>query len=74
MSAGAGEKRRRVVVLVANDASGVLRALDPSRELIEAAARMVEADRTDGNGPWRKLTARITPKPDGGATLNVDVL
>ncbi len=74
ISAGSGEKRRLVVVLVANDASGVLRALDPSRELIEAAARMVEADRTDGNGPWRKLTARITPKPDGGATLNVDVL
>jgi hypothetical protein len=74
ISAGSGEKRRLVVVLVANDASGMLRALDPSRELVEAAARMVEADRTDGNGPWRKLTARITPKPDGGATLNVDVL
>ena len=74
ISAGSGEKRRLVVVLVANDASGMLRALDPSRELVEAAARMVETDRTDGNGPWRKLTARITPKPDGGATLNVDVL
>ena len=74
MSAGSGEKRRLVVLLVANDASGMLRALDPSRELVEAAARMVEADRTDGNGPWRKLTAHIKPKPDGGATLNVDVL
>ena len=74
VSAGSGEKRRLVVLLVANDASGMLRALDPSRELVEAAARMVEADRADGNGPWRKLTARITPKPDGGATLNVDVL
>jgi len=74
ISAGSGEKRRLVVVLVANDASGMLRALDPSRELVEAAARMVEADRTDGNGAWRKLTARVTPKPDGGATLHVDVL
>lgn len=74
ISAGSGEKRRLVVLLVANDASGMLRALDPSRELVEAAARMVEADRADGNGPWRKLTARVTPKPDGGATLNVDVL
>ena len=74
VSAGSGEKRRLVVVLVANDATGMLRALDPARELVEAAARMVEADRTDGNGPWRKLTARITPKPDGGATLHVDVI
>ena len=74
ISAGSGEKRRLVVLLVANDASGLLRALDPSRDLVEAAARMVEADRADGNGPWRKLTARVTPKPDGGATLNVDVL
>ncbi len=74
ISSGSGEKRRLVVLLVANDATGMLRALDPSRELVEAAARMVEADRSDGNGPWRKLTARIAPKPDGGATLNVDVL
>lgn len=67
-------KRRLVVTLVAVDASGVLRALDPSHELVEATARMVEADQADGNGPWRKLSARITPKPDGGATLNVDVI
>jgi hypothetical protein len=73
-SVASGEKRRLIVLLVALDASGVLRAIDPSRELIEAAARMVEADRNDGNGPWRKLSARVTPKPDGGATLNVDVI
>jgi hypothetical protein len=69
-----GEKRPAVVTLVAVDAGGVLRALDPSHDLVEAAIRMVEADRNDGNGPWRKLTARVTPKPDGGATLHVDVI
>jgi hypothetical protein len=74
VSSGAAEKRRLVVLLVANDASGTLRAIDPSRDLVELAARMVEADRDDGNGPWRKLSARIKPKPDGGATLNVDVI
>jgi hypothetical protein len=71
---GDGPSRRLGVLLVAVDASGVLRALDPTTELVEAAGRMVEADRQDGNGPWRKLSARITPKPDGGATLHVDVI
>ncbi|MDF2697450.1 MAG: hypothetical protein K0S65_5833 [Labilithrix sp.] len=69
-----GEKQRLVVLLAANDAIGVIRAIDPPSELVEAAARMVVADRRDGNGVWRKLSARITPKPDGGATLNVDVI
>jgi hypothetical protein len=74
VSNAAGEKCRLVVLLAANDASGKLRALDPSRELVELTARMVETDRNDGNGPWRKLSVRVTPKPDGGATLNVDVI
>lgn len=68
------EKRRLVVMLVAVDEGGILRSLDPSSELVDVAARMVEADRADGNGPWRKLSARISPKADGGATLNVDVV
>ena len=67
-------KRRLVVQLVALDVTGMLRALDPPTSLIEATARMIEADEKDGNGPWRKLSARITPKPDGGATLHVDVI
>jgi hypothetical protein len=62
------------VFLVASDASGALHAIDVPAELLDAAARLVEADRVDGNGTWRKLSARISPKPDGGATLNVDVL
>jgi len=69
-----GASRRLVVMLAVVDEAGVLTSIDPSDDLVEAAARMVEADRTDGNGPWRKLSARITPKADGGATLNVDVL
>ena len=67
------DKRRIVVQLVVIDAAGILRALDPPSDLVEAAAKMVEADRREGNGQWRKLSARITPKADGGATLHVDV-
>ncbi len=67
------QPRRVVVQLVAIDPSGVLRALDPPRELVEAAAEMTDADRREGNGIWRKLSARILPKADGGATLQVDV-
>lgn len=67
------ETRRLVVQLVVIDAAGILRALDPAADLVEAAAAMVGADRREGNGHWRKLSARITPKPDGGATLHVDV-
>lgn len=67
------QPHRVVVQLVAVDGEGVLRALDPSRELVEAAAEMTDADRREGNGIWRKLSARILPKADGGATLHVDV-
>jgi hypothetical protein len=68
------ERRGLVVQLVVIDAAGILRALDPPSDVLEAAARMVDADLREGNGHWRKLSARITPKPDGGATLNVDVV
>lgn len=71
---GAAERQRLVVTLVAIDAGGTLRALDPALDLVETSARMIEAERAAGSPPWRKLTARITPKPDGGATFNVDVL
>jgi hypothetical protein len=60
--------RHLVVQLIVIDVQGDLRALDPPVELVEAAASMSLEAR------WRKLTARITPKPDGGATLHVDVL
>jgi hypothetical protein len=60
--------RHLVVQLVVIDVEGELRALDPPVELVEAAVEM------SADARWRKLTARITPKPDGGATLHVDVL
>jgi len=66
--------RRLMVQLIVIDTAGMLRALDPPTEVIETAAAMVAADRLDGNGTWRKLSARITPKQDGGATLHVDVV
>lgn len=69
----AEEKRRLAVQLVVIDAAGLLRSLDPPSELVEAAARMVEADQREGNASWRKLSARVTPKADGGATLHVEV-
>ena len=72
--ATAAEKRRLVVQLVALDALGLLRAIDPPHDLLEATTHMIDSDRRDGNGPWRKLSARIVPKPDGGATLHVDVV
>lgn len=71
---GATPKRRVVVQLAVVDQAGILRAVDPPESLVEATVRMIEADQRDGNGVWRKLSARITPKPDGGATLNVDVI
>jgi hypothetical protein len=61
-------RRHLVVQLVVLDKEGLLRALDPPMELLEAAAAMI------GDARWRKLTARISPKPDGGATLHVDVI
>lgn len=60
--------RHLVVQLVVLDAHGHLNALDPPLELVEAAAGL------SGDARWRKLTARITPKQDGGATLHVDVI
>ncbi|MDB4942282.1 MAG: hypothetical protein JWP97_1816, partial [Labilithrix sp.] len=72
-AAPAREPRRLIVQLVVIDGAGILRALDPPSSLIEAAVAMVEADRREGNASWRKLSARVTPKPDGGATLQVDV-
>lgn len=61
-------KRHLVVQLVVLDADALLRSLDPPRDVIDAAAEMI------GDARWRKVTARITPKPDGGATLHVDVV
>lgn len=63
-----------IVSLTVLDGDGLLRHVEAPPSVIEAATRMVAADRADGNGPWRRLSARIVPKTDGGATLTVDVL
>jgi hypothetical protein len=68
------ERRRVVVQLVCNDGEGILRSVDAPTELVDAAAQMVDADRRDGNARWRRMSVRATPKPDGGATLHVDVV
>jgi len=74
-SGGSGDDKRRLSVqLVVIDAAGLLRSLDPPNDLVEAAAFMVDADQREGNGTWRKLSARVTPKADGGATLHVEVI
>lgn len=61
------------VSLTVLDGEDLLRSIEAPPAVLDAAARMVAADRADGNGPWRKLSARILPKPDGGATLTVDI-
>lgn len=68
------EALRFMVQLVVVDRAGTLRALEPPADVLEAAGSMVQADRREGNGWWRKLSARIAPKPDGGATVHVDVV
>lgn len=67
------ELKKPAMHLAVLDASGVLRAMDVPASLVEAAVTMVLAVRRENNGTWMKLAVRITPKPDGGATLHVDV-
>lgn len=69
----ANGKGRFFVQLVAIDAHGDLLALDPSRALLDAAARMIADDARDGNGRWHKLSARLRPTARGAAVdLDVD--
>jgi hypothetical protein len=66
-------KGRFFVQLVALDADGDLIALDPSRALLDAAARMIADDARDGNGRWHKLAARLRPT-ERGASVDLDVV
>jgi hypothetical protein len=65
---------RLMVQLAAVDARGRLRAVDATRDLLDAATDMVTAERARGAGAWRKLEAHLAPKADGGATLHVEVV
>lgn len=67
----ATSKGRFFVQLVAADDAGELQALDPSRALLDAAAKMIADDARDGNGRWKKLVARLRPTARGAS---VDVV
>ncbi len=68
----ANGKGRFFVQLVAVDPNGDLISLDPSRALLEAAAKMIADDARDGNGRWHKLAARLRPTARG-ASVDLDV-
>lgn len=65
-------KGRFFVQLVCSDDVGELVALDPSRALLDAAAKFIGDDVRDGNGRWKKLVARLRPTPRG-ASVDVEV-
>lgn len=65
-------KGRFFVQLVALDSEGDLIALDPSRGLLDAAAKMIADDAREGNGRWSKLAARLRPT-ERGAKVDIDV-
>ncbi|MGZ3452743.1 MAG: DUF6882 domain-containing protein [Polyangiales bacterium] len=68
----ASSKGRFFVQLVCSDESGELVSLDPSRALLDAAAKFIGDDVRDGNGRWKKLVARLRPTPRG-ASVDVEV-
>jgi len=63
---------RFLVQIVASDSDGNLASLDPSRELLDATAKMIGDDARDGNGRWRKLAARLASTARG-ASVDVEV-
>lgn len=66
-------KGRFFVQLVAANQAGDLVALDPSRALLDAAAKLIADDARDGNGRWRRLSARLRPTPRG-ASVDLEVV
>lgn len=65
-------KGRFYVHLVASAPTGELFAPEPSRELLEATARMVTDDAREGNGRWRKLIAKLSAT-DQGVAVDLEV-
>jgi hypothetical protein len=65
-------KGRFYVHLVASTLTGELVAPEPSRELLEATARMVTDDAREGNGRWRKLVAKLSAT-DQGVAVDLEV-
>ncbi len=60
-------KGRFVVQLVGLDAAGDLHALDASRPLVDAVAKLIGEDSRDGNGRWKKLVVRMRQTERGAA-------
>lgn len=53
------------VSILAADERHDLYVLDPSRELLEAVGKLLAEDVREGNGRWRRLSARLTPTARG---------
>ncbi len=66
-------KGRFFVQLVAANAAGDLTPVDPSRALLDAVAKLIADDARDGNGRWRRLSARLRPTPRG-ASVDLEVV
>jgi hypothetical protein len=60
-------KGRFYVHVVGASPTGELVTIDPSRELLEATAKMVGDDAREGNGRWRRLTAKLASTEQGVA-------
>jgi hypothetical protein len=66
-------KGKFFVQVVARDGHGDLVPIDPSRALLDAAAKLIADDARDGNGRWRRLSARLRPTVRG-ASVDVEVI
>ena len=60
------------IEVVAVDAKGYLRALEPTHRLRAVVAEMIMSDAQGGNGRWRRLVADIT-MASGEPTLRFEV-
>lgn len=65
-------KARFFTQLVASDARYELQALDTSKGLLEAVARMIGEDARSGNGRWRRLVLRMA-RTERGAAVDVKI-
>jgi hypothetical protein len=59
-----GRLRFSVSILAADERHDLF-VLDPSRELLEAVGKLLSDDMREGNGRWRRLSARLTPTARG---------
>lgn len=55
------------VMLVTVDLQGMLALVEPGTALVDAARAL------SSSAAFQRITARIVPKPDGGASLHVDI-